>query len=214
MLVNKFRNPNPALSILSAVVAGFIGISACTAPALAAQHAAHHAAPEVTEEKIGSRSYQVSRIVVKARPEHVWQILTDFNGAPAVFSTLKKSHLVENKGAVKVVHQEVRPSGVLDTYSYDLEVKEVAAATHKMMEWKRLRGDFREVEGFWKLDAAEGGHATLVTYASYVNGGFFVPQILVKRQTRIDMPQAMLQLKKHAESHVRLATSDMTAGQP
>ena len=64
----------------------------------------------------------------------------------------------------------------------------------------RLSGAFKQVDGYWKLDPLDGGHTTLVTYASYVDGGFLVPQGLVKRQSRIDMPQVMSTLKAQTES--------------
>lgn len=63
-----------------------------------------------------------------------------------------------------------------------------------------MSGAFKEVDGYWKLEPIEGGHSTLVTYSAYVNGGFFMPQPLVKRQCKIDMPQIMSTLRSEAET--------------
>ena len=159
--------------------------------------------PQMTEEQIGAKSYAVVRSVVKASPDLVWQILTNYSIQTSIFHNLKKCQVLTDKGSVKVIHHQVHPSGVPNTFDYDIEIHEVA---RKSMEWHRLGGDFREVEGFWKLEPVEGGRSTLVTYASYINGGFFIPQVLIKRQARIDMPAVMLALKDHAEYQMQIAS--------
>ncbi|HEY9713744.1 MAG TPA: SRPBCC family protein, partial [Chroococcales cyanobacterium] len=60
-------------------------------------------------------------------------------------------------------------------------------------------GDFKEVDGVWKLEPLDGGHSTLVTYSAHVNGGLFVPQALVRRQFHVDMPNIMASLKQQSE---------------
>lgn len=157
----------------------------------------------VVEESINNKPHQVVTAVVKARPEQVWHILTDFNAAPRIFSSLKKCQVLVDKGTTKIVHHQVKPSGLMTTFQYDLELKEV---NQKQLSWHRVGGDFKAVEGFWKLEPTEGGRATLVTYATYVNGGMFMPLPLIKRQSRIDMPQVMAALKNHAENTVQVAT--------
>jgi Polyketide cyclase / dehydrase and lipid transport len=74
------------------------------------------------------------------------------------------------------------------------------------MEWHRISGDFKEVDGFWKLEPTELGRCTMVTYASHVNGGFFMPQLLIKRQLRNDMPTALTALKNKAEGPTQIAS--------
>lgn len=165
--------------------------------------------PEVCEEKIGDRNYQVSKILVHVKPEHVWRILTDYENAPYVFPCLKKCKLVKDKGASKLVQHEIKPTGVPNTFNYIIEVKEVV---NKLYEWRRISGDFREVEGFWKLEPTNEGSSTLVTYASYVNGGIFLPSPLIKRQARLDMPQVLAALKSHAETSRHIAGVNKSGG--
>jgi hypothetical protein len=74
------------------------------------------------------------------------------------------------------------------------------------MEWHRLSGDFKAVDGSWKLEPANNGTCTLVTYSAHVAGGFLMPQMLIKRQSHIDMPSTLLALKKHAETTTQIAT--------
>ena len=150
-----------------------------------------------SEENIGGKNFNVFREVVHARPEQVWQVLSDYGNAPHVFPMLKKCQVLEDHGAVKIVKHRIAPSAPAGQYEYVLEIKETPS---KSMEWHRISGDFKEVDGLWKLEPIDGGHGTLVTYSSHVNGGMFLPQCLVKRQFHADTPQIMAALKRQAES--------------
>lgn len=152
----------------------------------------------ITEQKIGNKVFSVSKTVVHARPEAVWQILVDYANAPRVFPMLKKCQVLEERGSTKVVKHRITPSGPAGTYEYVVEIKESAPHT---MEWHRVSGDFKEVDGYWRLEPMDSGHSTLVTYSSYVNGGMFMPQMLIKRQFRSDAPQIMAALRQQAESN-------------
>ncbi|MFN8550986.1 MAG: SRPBCC family protein [Candidatus Obscuribacterales bacterium] len=154
-------------------------------------------AQKVTEEVINGKTFCVIKESIKAKPEAVWQILTDYNNASRVFPQLKKCHVVADHGTTKVLKHTVAPSGMPGTYEYIIELKEIAP---RALEWHRMSGAFKEVDGFWKLEPLEGGHSTLVTYSAYVNGGFFLPQPLVRRQCKVDMPQIMSTLRNEAES--------------
>ncbi len=161
----------------------------------------------VQEELIQNKAYLVSRMVVKVRPEFVWQVLTDYNSATRVFPHLKVCKVLSDHGTTKTLQHEIQPSGLPKTFQYVLEIKETG---RRYMEWHRLSGDFREVQGFWKLDPVDGGHNTLVTYATHVNGGLFIPQVLIKRQFRMDIPDVMLSLKNHAERFTQIAARRST----
>jgi ribosome-associated toxin RatA of RatAB toxin-antitoxin module len=161
-----------------------------------------HQQVAVCDEEINCKPYSVTRMLIKSRPEQVWQVLTDYASAPRVFPTLKKCQVLSDNGCTKRVHYQIRPSGVVTCFEYDLDMRETP---HKMIEWKRASGDFKDLEGFWKLEPAEGGHSTIVTYASHVNGGFLMPQALIRRQSRIDFPVVMTALKSTAENTTQIA---------
>jgi ribosome-associated toxin RatA of RatAB toxin-antitoxin module len=160
--------------------------------------------PTICDEMINGKSFCVSRIIVKAKLEKVWQVLTDYKHAVQIFPLLKKCELLESHGNTRISKHEIAPSGLPETYEYILEVHEIAPT---LMEWHRLSGDFKEVDGSWKLEPVNSGKETLVTYASHVTGGFFMPQILIKRQAHIDMPSTLVALKKHTEHSIEIAAT-------
>jgi ribosome-associated toxin RatA of RatAB toxin-antitoxin module len=156
----------------------------------------------VTEELIDGKQFCVSHIVVRAKPEAVWEVLADYANAPKVFHQLRKCQVVEDHGSTKLLKHQVTPSGLPGCYEYVVQVKEVP---NKSLEWHRVSGAFKEVDGFWKLEPLEGGMSTSVTYSAYVNGGLFMPQPFIRRQFRIDMPGVMESLKTQAEGATQIA---------
>ncbi|MBU6450527.1 MAG: SRPBCC family protein [Cyanobacteria bacterium REEB67] len=166
-----------------------------------------HNANIMSEEQMHGKTYVVAKMEINAPPEKVFQILADYDHATKVFPQIKQCKLVTDKGATKMVKHEIAPAGVPGTYEYLLEIKE--SAPHAL-EWHRISGDFKQVDGFWKLEPTENGRATLVTYASYIDGGLFIPQMLIRRQAKIDMAGALSSLKSAAES----GSSVQIAGRP
>jgi len=172
-------------------------------PTLAKGEIRNLSTPAVVEEQIGGHTFSVSRVVVKARPEQCYQVLTDYANAPSVFPTLKKCQVLEDHGATKLVRHVLAPTGQLGKFDYTLELKE---EHNKALSWKRVRGDFKELEGYWRLEPLDGGRSTLVTYSTYANGGIMIPQCLIRRQFHIDMPAVMMALKQQAESTTEIAS--------
>lgn len=157
---------------------------------------------DVTDFRIGNKNFQVTKMVIQSRPEQIWHVLTDYDNACRVFLNLKDCKILEDRGCTKVVKHRVRPTGLPGTFEYVLEVKETAP---RRIEWHRLRGDFRAVDGYWSLDPLEGGKATLVTYCAHIDGGLFLPAPIVRRQIRVDMPIVMDALKAEVENKLQIA---------
>ncbi len=198
--------------ITNAAVAAFISLTAIVSLASAPVLADNASSPSLGEEQIADKCYQTGKIRVQAKPEAVWKVLTDYTQQTKVFKRLRKCQVVADKGTTKVLYQEVHPSGQPATFEYKLEMKE--KEQFRCLEWHRVAGDFKEMHGFWKLEPTDGGRATNVYYASYVNGGFFIPQGLIKRQFRIDTPAVLSALKETAEGATQIASTRREANAP
>lgn len=198
--VNRITNL-AAATILSLVASVSLALTPVTAET-----------PVLGEQHVANKCYQTGRIKVHAKPEQVWAVLTDYTQQTKVFKRLRKCQVVADKGTTKVLYHEVHPTGQPATFEYKLEMKETQP--NRSLEWRRISGDFKELEGFWKLEPTDGGRNTLVTYGSYVNGGFFIPQGLIKRQFRIDTPLILSSLKDHAEGVPQIASNRREASQP
>jgi uncharacterized membrane protein len=153
------------------------------------------------EEMIGGHKFQVSRLVINASPNQVQNVLTDYDRVTQMFCGVKKCQVLEDNGQSKKIAFTATAPGNLWTFDYVLEVKEFPG----YIEWHRVSGAFKLNEGFWKLEPLEGGHATLVTYAKFVDGGLLMPSMLVNRELKASMPQVLANLKTSAESSGKVA---------
>ncbi len=156
----------------------------------------------ISQSDIGGDSYAVCKQLIKAPADQIWQILSDYDNAYRIFGMVKACKVLEDNGSEKIISHTVAPSGPVGTFTYTLKVKEKGPY---YMEWTRIKGAFKQVKGYWKLEPQDGGRSTLVTYASFVDGGMFIPKPLIKRQCRIDMPNVMTTLKSEVETKVRIA---------
>jgi ribosome-associated toxin RatA of RatAB toxin-antitoxin module len=153
--------------------------------------------PDLSEEEIGKKVFEVCRIQVKASPDKVWKVLTDYRNSPNVFPTMKKCEILKDKGnGVKVMRQIIHPVGCPGTFDYVVEVTGVAPKT---LEWHRISGSFKEVDTYWKLEPVDGGRSTNVTYSSYINGGILLPSFLIRGQMKDDLPSVLTALKTTSE---------------
>jgi hypothetical protein len=79
--------------------------------------------PPVVDENINGKSFSSSKIIVHARPEQVFHVLTDYANATKVFTEMRQCKVVSVHGTTKVLHLEVVPSSLpVKTYSYDVVV--------------------------------------------------------------------------------------------
>jgi hypothetical protein len=99
-------------------------------------------------------------------------------------------------GSWEDIEQEVRYSWLLPTVRY---VFRAQYDRPRRIDFHRVSGDLRAEEGAWLLSEAPGGSGTLVEYEMYLDPGFWVPQILVQRTLRTDLPEALSALKNRLE---------------
>jgi len=186
------------------VLTTFTGASTTCLQAMGAQQMTNRSDQyEVCEETIGQKSFEVCKAIVKASPQHIFSVLTNYESSVAMFPGVRKCVVLENSGSTKHVAYRVEPGVPLGPIEYVLQVKETKPT---LIEWHRLRGDLKEIDGFWKLEPIDGGRSTLVTYWAHLNIGRFIPQALVKHQVRSGMPGILMALKAKAEAPTIVAS--------
>ena len=150
-----------------------------------------------SEEQRNKKIFQVAKVLIKASPEAVYKVFTDYNHAPAIFSNLKKCKVISSVGQNKQVWFEAAAGGGLLKFEYVLEFKEHPPNS---IEWHRVSGAFKTNEGDWKFEPRQNGQCTLVTYSKYVEAGFPFPQFLVRKELKDNMPTILTELKKRLEN--------------
>lgn len=137
-------------------------------------------------------------VLIKARPEAIWAVMTDCAQALQFVPGLRLCRRVAGApdGRWEDIEQEIRYSWFLPTVRY---VFRADYARPRRIDFHRISGDLKEEEGTWVLTPAPGGTATVVEYEMYLDPGFWIPQFLVNRALRKDLPAALAGLRERVE---------------
>ncbi|HEY8053630.1 MAG TPA: SRPBCC family protein [Steroidobacteraceae bacterium] len=141
------------------------------------------------------RGRVLAAVLIKATPEAIWRVLTDCVQAPLFVPGLKRCRRINgaSDGSWEEFEQEVQYSWFLPTLRFVFRAE--YERPHRI-RFRRVSGDLKEEEGTWALTPTADGSTTLVQYEAYVDPGFWVPQVLVNRSLRKDLPAALSGLRE------------------
>jgi uncharacterized protein YndB with AHSA1/START domain len=140
------------------------------------------------------RGRVLAAVLIKATPEAIWRVMTDCVQAPLFVPGLKHCRRINgaSDGSWEDFEQEVQYSWFLPTLRF---VFRAEYERPHLVRFRRISGDLKEEEGTWLLTPTPDGSATLVQYEVYVDPGFWVPQAMVTRSLRNDLPTALTGLR-------------------
>jgi len=146
---------------------------------------------------------------IHAMPEAVWSVMTDCRQATTFVPGLKRCEVIGRApdGRWEDIEHEVRYSWLLPAVRYVFRAE--YDRPHRI-DFRRVSGDLKEQEGSWVLTATPDGSATVVEYELYLEPGFWIPQFLVTRSLRKDLPGVLTGLRdcvERAEAQPRSAAA-------
>ena len=135
---------------------------------------------------------------IRESPERIWSIVTDCRQALSFVPGLRQCRRLDGAadGSWQDVEHVVRYSWLLPTIRYVFRCE--YDRPHRI-DFRRVSGDLKEEEGTWLLTSTADGSATVVEYEVYLDPGFWVPQALVNRSLRKDLPAALTGLRERVE---------------
>lgn len=150
-------------------------------------------APEPNEPRGAVRA----AVLIHADPQAIWKVMTDCRQALTFVPGLRECRRVDGApdGRWENIEQEVRYAWYLPTVRY------VARADYDpphRIDFHRISGDLKEERGTWLLSTTSDG-ATLVEYQMVIDPGFWIPQALVTRSLRKDLPAALQGLRQRVQ---------------
>jgi ribosome-associated toxin RatA of RatAB toxin-antitoxin module len=133
-------------------------------------------------------------IFIPAAPQAIWSVVTDCNEARAFVPGLKKCRRIDaaSDGRWADIEQDVRYSWLMP------EIHCVFRAEYDpphRIDFHRISGDLKAEEGTWLLTPTADGSGTLVQYEVYVEPGFSIPQFVVSRSLRKELPAVLTGLR-------------------
>ncbi len=137
-------------------------------------------------------------VLIRARPEAIWAVMTDCRQTPLFVPGLRHCRRLGGAadGRWEDIEHEIRYSWFMPTVRY---VFRAAYQRPHRIDFHRISGDLKQEEGTWILTPSPDGAATLVEYEMYLDPGFWIPQILVNRSLRKDLPAILNGLRERVE---------------
>lgn len=138
-------------------------------------------------------------VQIRAPPERVFRTLTDCALALRFVPHLEHCAVLESSpdGTVQIVEQRVDPGWFIPSLYF---VFRAELEPFRRIRFTHVRGDLRENRGEWTFQPTEDGTGTVVKYRVYVVPRVPVPQWLLRRTLRRDLPALLTGLRAQSES--------------
>jgi len=136
-------------------------------------------------------------IVVNVPPEHVYDVVADYERYPEFGSDIVETAIEQREGAVQVVHFVVK---VVRRIEYTLRL------THdrpNRIDWTLVSGNMMKTnDGGWQFNQMSGAR-TEVRYHCVIGMGALVPRAVTMALVDISLPKMLGEFKTRAEALYR-----------
>jgi len=146
----------------------------------------------------GPRGRVRAAVLIKAEPKAIWAVMIDCREALRFVPGLRLCRRVAGTpdGRWQDIEQEIHYSWFMPTVH---NVLRADCVPPRRIDFHRVSGDLKQEEGTWLLRPTADGSATVVEYEMYLDPGFWIPQWLVTRTLRKDLPAALSGLRERVE---------------
>jgi ribosome-associated toxin RatA of RatAB toxin-antitoxin module len=136
-------------------------------------------------EKDGKKRFVLSAALLAHPIDHVWALLDDKESAPTFIPNVRSAKILSREGNVVELAQETLVPGTNNTFSYILRH---TSTYPNRVDFVRLSGDLRHIEGAWILESVDDGAFTLLVYRLHLDAGLLVPQAFVANSQMKSLP--------------------------
>jgi ribosome-associated toxin RatA of RatAB toxin-antitoxin module len=152
-------------------------------------------------DKVDKKHFVHVAVVLDHPLDQVWSLIDDKEAAPTFIATLRSAKLLSREANVCVIAQETETLGAGRTAKY---VVEHTSTYPQLVAFRRLRGDFRHIEGNWFFDPIDEGakKKTLLVYDLHVDAGLLIPQSLIANSQMKSLPIVMTSIREKLATQV------------
>jgi len=171
-------------------------LALATAPALAAEPA-----PTVTVTSEGGAGFIKAVEDIDAPRQTVWDIMVDCARVPKMMASVKYCRVLQRDPAGRWdIREQVTQATILPGARVVMHSEYDAPHT---VEFHRTDGDFKILEGEWRLEPLDGGARTRLFYQTRVSSPVPAPGFLVRALLRTDMTESLQNLRTTSEAAAR-----------
>lgn len=140
----------------------------------------------------GGRKVQAA-ILIDSPVQRVWNVIIDCERAAEFMPDLKSCKFLQRGEDTAIIEQQVKVSWLLPKTTY---IYRSIYQKFRRIDFKRISGDLKDLEGSWVFERAGGDQQTIVVYSVFLDPGFVVPKWLVRKLLRKNLPDVLLALRK------------------
>lgn len=137
-------------------------------------------------------------ILIDSPAQPIWIVLTDCNHFPEFIPNLKSCRIIQSGEDTRITEQQVKFSAFLPRVTYVIQSN---YQKFRRIDFKKVSGDLRALEGSWVLEEIGDGRHTILVYSLFLDPGFFIPQGIVQRNLQKDLPNVLLAVRNRV-SHL------------
>jgi ribosome-associated toxin RatA of RatAB toxin-antitoxin module len=174
------------------------GLIACAAaPALAAEPAP---AVSVRGDDTPGEGVVAASVIIAASPEAVWAVMTDCHRLARLMTNVDHCRVMQRDPAGRWdVREQVTKASLLPA------ARTVLRSDYdepRLVRFHRIDGDFKVLEGEWRLTAMDGGARTRVDYVSRMSSPVAAPGLFVRMAMRGALTKTLTNLRDACEAGV------------
>jgi uncharacterized membrane protein len=148
---------------------------------------------EVVADSRGAAGVVRAGVDIAAPPAAVWRLMIDCAEVPKLMANVKSCKVLQHDPAGRWdVREQISRGSILPGVRTVLRSDYDAPRT---VRFHCIDGDFKVLEGEWRLEPFDGGARTRVTYESRMTAPFAAPGIIVRAVLRHDMPLTLANLR-------------------
>jgi ribosome-associated toxin RatA of RatAB toxin-antitoxin module len=142
--------------------------------------------------------------LVKARPEAVWDLLTDYERLREVLANVEELRVLEKSPQGARVRYRVRFALMDFQYTLDRSYEQPG----RRLTYRLVEGDFKSLSGEWALRKGPDDEHQLVVCESFLDAGFLVPTAWVRGRAADDLRETALRMRQRLENGRQPTTDD------
>jgi hypothetical protein len=115
----------------------------------------------------------------------VWEVMIDHDRVPKYVKELREIRILEAGENWKVIEHKLRMHTLLPLFHY---VFREDYGFDYSINFKRVRGSFKEITGSWKLVPRENDSHALLVYSTFVDVGWMIPKSWIQKAMNKRVP--------------------------
>lgn len=146
--------------------------------------------------------YVTGKILIHDNPANVWKVLANpYEFEKKIAPHMTKVEMLTDRAEYTVMRCRFDICPPIPSISYDV------ASDYRLNEeitFHRVGGAFKDFRGNWLLKPHEQGKSTEVIYSMYIDTGLPVPQWIVRKAVRMELPKTLIGLRErlHKQSTI------------